>query len=165
MRVWRNGARLRTKSGFSLPSSRKRKSRKRKSSYPSLRGRRVKRAGMIWSVSTFDWSNGAATSSRMTNGSISSSEFANVSEPPGESGRCGHGRTDKVRAASRALPADEVAIGCRSAALARADQIAVHADAHGAARFTPGEACIAEDAVQPFGLGGEFHLRRSGHHE
>jgi len=61
-----------------------------------------------------------------------------------------------------ALPAAEIAVGGRGAALARCDKVAVDADAHRAAGIRPFEARIAEDTVDPFLLGLPFHGGRAG---
>src|SRR2546421_303626 len=68
-------------------------------------------------------------------------------------------------AAALSLAANEVPIGGGRAALAGGDEIAVHADAHRAARLAPLETGITEDAVEAFGFGRELHLRRARYDE
>src|SRR5947209_1376082 len=70
-----------------------------------------------------------------------------------------------MRSAALALTADEIAVRGRGAALARGDEIAVHADAHRAARLAPFETGVAEDAVEAFGFRRELYLRRAGYDE
>ncbi len=53
-----------------------------------------------------------------------------VHEVAGDGGCRGHGGADEVRAPSGALPSLEVAVGGRSAALARDQHVGVHAEAH-----------------------------------
>src|ERR1700751_4015455 len=59
-----------------------------------------------------------------------------------------------MRARALPLPADEVAVRGRGAALAGSDEVAVHADAHGATGGAPLKAGGTEDAVEPFRFGG-----------
>src|SRR5207248_1076174 len=58
-----------------------------------------------------------------------------------------------MRAPARSLPALEVSVRSRSAALTRREAIGVHPEAHRAARLAPLEAGVAEDAIQSFALG------------
>src|SRR5581483_11100451 len=67
-----------------------------------------------------------------------------------------------MRARAGALPAAEIAVSRRGAALAGRDEIAVDADAHRAAGVGPFEAGIAEDAVEAFFLRLPFHRRGAG---
>src|SRR6266850_3874857 len=62
-----------------------------------------------------------------------------------------------------ALAPLEVAVGRRRDALARAGRLAVHADAHRAARLAPLEACVDEHAVEPLGLGRALDQPRARH--
>src|SRR5215204_4145631 len=63
----------------------------------------------------------------------------------------GHLRRDEVRAPAAALAALEVAVRGRCTALARLQDVGVHAQAHRAARGAPVEPGGAEDLVQPLG--------------
>src|SRR5258708_11159775 len=119
---------------------------------------------MIWSVLTFAMSSGAATAVSVRNGSMATSERADVGELAGDGGGGGHRRAEQVGARALALAALEIAVRGRGAALARGDPVARHADAHRAAGFAPLEAGGDEDAVEPFGLGVALHLLRAGHH-
>jgi len=71
--------------------------------------------------------------------------------------RRGHGRAGEMGARAGTLPADEVAVGRRDAALARRHALAVGGDTHRAAGFAPFEARVLEDAVEPLGLGLALH--------
>src|SRR6185312_7378375 len=51
--------------------------------------------------------------------------------------RRGHGGADEVGAPARALPAFEIAVAGRGAALARLQAVGVHRQAHRAARLAP----------------------------
>ena len=64
---------------------------------------------------------------------------------PGDRGGGHHGGRHQMRARARALPAAEIAVSGRGAALTRGDQIAVDADAHRATGFAPFEAGVAKD--------------------
>src|SRR5438105_13337186 len=70
-----------------------------------------------------------------------------------------------MRASAGALPAFEVAIRRRSAALAGAEHVGVHAEAHRAARVAPLETRVTENAVETLALRVRFHAHRSGHDE
>ena len=69
----------------------------------------------------------------------------------------------EMRAAAGALPAAEVAVRRRGAALARARLIAVDRRAQRAARVAPLEARGREDAIEPFALGLPLHRPRARH--
>src|SRR5215210_7357279 len=58
-----------------------------------------------------------------------------------------------MRPAALALASLEVAIAGRGAPLARLQNVGVHAEAHGAPRVAPVEACLGEDLGQSFFLG------------
>ena len=88
---------------------------------------------------------------------------AHIGQASGDCRGRGHGWTHQVRAASSSLPALEVAIRCRCAALARPKYILVHAEAHGAAGIPPFETGINEDAVQSFPLCSGLYLLRARH--
>src|SRR5215218_5766540 len=77
--------------------------------------------------------------------------------------RRGHRRAGEMGARTGALPADEVAVGRRDAALPRRHALAVGGDAHRAARLAPFEAGVLEDAVEPLGLGLALHALRARH--
>src|SRR5712671_6960224 len=66
--------------------------------------------------------------------------------------RCRHRGRHQVGATLVTLPAFEVAVGGRSAALPRLELVGVHGQAHGATRLAPFEACLNEDLVEAFGL-------------
>src|SRR3712207_8224999 len=101
-------------------------------------------------------------SPRVPRGS-SSLPVADVDEVAGDGGGGGHLRADEVGAAALALAALEVAVGGGGAALARLEDVRVHAEAHRAAGLPPLEARLAEDAVQPLLLRLELDQRRAGH--
>src|SRR3954464_14739994 len=66
-----------------------------------------------------------------------------------------------MRAAARALPAFEIAVGGRRATLAGLESIGIHAEAHRAAGLAPFEARVAENAVETFLLGLHLHQPRA----
>src|SRR5262245_38705911 len=66
--------------------------------------------------------------------------------------RCEHW-AHQVGTAAAALAAFEIAVGGGGAALAGLEDVRVHAEAHGTARFAPFEASFAEDLVEPLILG------------
>jgi len=116
---------------------------------------------MMRSVSMFAMSSGAATALRVVK---VREEPAHVGDPAGDRGGGGHGRAHQVGARAFSLAAFEIAIGGRRAAQAGIDEVAVHADAHGAARREPLQARLQEDPVQSFGFCGLLHQARAGHH-
>src|SRR5882762_8845367 len=118
---------------------------------------------MIWSVSTLALSRGATRPFKTVNASIRSSPLSNVDEVPGYRGRRSHLRAHEMGPAAGALAALEIAVRGRSATLARLEPVRVHAQAHGAARFAPLEACVLEDPVQAFVLRLRFHQARARH--
>src|SRR6266571_4092730 len=92
---------------------------------------------MIWSVSTLARSSGATRPLRTVNFSIALAPAADVDEVSGDGGCGRHRGADQVRAPAFALPAFEVAVRSRGAALAAAEAVGVHAEAHRAARLAP----------------------------
>src|SRR6185503_21186339 len=106
----------------------------------------------------FGSSIGTAMPVSFVNGCMSSPGFpisvfqqvTHVSEPPLQRRRRGHRRTDQVRPASRSLPAAEIAVGSRSAALARFQLVAVDRRAQGSTRVAPFEAGRDKNTVQSF---------------
>src|ERR1700704_6007505 len=120
------------------------------------RGLPRNRAGMIWSVSRLGWSMGIATAVSVVKGSMRillGQQPAHVGEMAGDGRRDSHRRAEQVGAHAAALAADEVAVRGRGDALAGEAGIAVHADAHRAARLAPFEAGLAEDLVESLRLG------------
>src|SRR5690606_28194104 len=95
------------------------------------------------------------------------SDAPHVDEMTGDGRGSRHRRTDQVRASAGALPALEVAVRGRRTALARLEPVGIHCQAHRAARFAPFEAGVAEDPVEPLGLGLLLHQPRPGndHHQ
>src|SRR5213594_1163423 len=66
-----------------------------------------------------------------------------------------------MRASTAALPALEIAVGRRGAALAGAQHVGIHAEAHRAAGVAPLEPGVPEHAVEPFALRLGFDALRS----
>src|SRR3954447_13138862 len=118
--------------------------------------------GMIWSVSTSARSSTLTAPEMVVTGSISV-PLPDVDEAALDGGRGGHLRGDQVRAPAPALPALEVAVRGRGAALARGEDVGVHAQAHGAARAAPVEAGRAEALVEALRLGLPAHLLGARH--
>ena len=83
----------------------------------------------------------------------------------GEGGGGGHGGGHEVGSAALALATGEVSVAGAGAAVSGGDEVAVHADAHGAAGFTPGEAGGLEDVVEVLGFGVVFDLGAAGDDE
>src|SRR3546814_19436392 len=65
-----------------------------------------------------------------------------------------HRGTHQVGAAADPLPALEIAVGARRAALTRREAVVVHRQAERTARAAPFEPGLSEDAVDPFRFGG-----------
>src|SRR5690606_18474518 len=158
---------------------------KRPSPNPVRSTRFSQTAGMIWSVSTSLRSSGAMRPWIFLTGSIVSllrrgspcrrrevpatgaahkvrryGTLVQVSrrrEVTENGRRGGNLRRDEVRAAALALPALEVAVAGRSAALARRKLVRVHAEAHRAPGGAPLEASLLEDLVQTLRLGLGLH--------
>src|SRR5437588_11553730 len=87
---------------------------------------------------------------------------AHVREVARDGGGGGHRGADEVRAPTLALPALEVAVARRGAALARTQDVRVHPQTHRAAGLAPPEARGAEDGVKPLGLRRAFDGLRAG---
>src|SRR5712691_6202214 len=117
---------------------------------------------MIWSVATLTLTSGATRAFSTVNLSISSPP-ANVDEVPGDRGRRGHLRAHEMGPAAGALPALEIAVRSRSAALARLEPVCVHAQTHGAAGLAPLETGVLEDPVKAFALRLGFHQAGARH--
>ena len=83
----------------------------------------------------------------------------------GDGGGRGDGGGDEMRSPAASLAPLEVAVRGRSTALARRELVGVHGEAHGATRFAPVEARVAEDLIEAFALGFGLHGHRSGHDE
>src|SRR5439155_17774189 len=87
--------------------------------------------------------------------------LANVDEVARDRRRRRHLRADQMSAATAPLASLEVPVRGRSAALARLQDVRVHAEAHRAARLAPLEAGAAEHLVQSLALGLLLHLLRA----
>ena len=134
-----------------------------------------KRAGMIWSVSMSSLAR-ATTCARLkaVNGSRRSSASA---LPPLEKAPAGRRRARATADAAAVRrrrregaspspwPPLEVAVARAHGVLAGAELVAVHRDAHRASRLAPLGAGLAEDGVEPLGLGLPLHALRAGHDE
>src|SRR5579859_627215 len=107
---------------------------------------------MIWSVSTSARSSGSARPCTRVTGSISVEVRGQRERAQHRGGRGDRGRNE-VRASARPLTPLEVAVRGRGAALARTQDVRVHAEAHGAAGRPPLEARVAEDAIETLALG------------
>src|SRR5260221_12314109 len=84
---------------------------------------------MIWSVSTLARSSGATSPFSAVNFSISasfSSPLAHVDEVPCDRCRGRHFRAHQMSPSARPLPALEIAVGGRGAALARLEAVGGH---------------------------------------
>src|SRR5690242_10610915 len=107
---------------------------------------------MIWSVSTLTRSRGATRPRWRVKGFIVRSSLklpvANVGKVSGDGGGSGHHGADQMGSTTASLPAFEVAIAGRGAALSRLQNVGIHAQAHRASRLPPFEACLLENPVQ-----------------
>src|SRR4051812_28716544 len=93
---------------------------------------------------------------------VPSDELPGVGDLSGDGGGGGGERAGQERAPARALPALEVAVAGADRVLPRLQLIAVHRDAHRAAGLAPVGAGVAEDLVEPLGLGLLLHALRAG---
>src|SRR3954454_11431067 len=112
---------------------------------------------MIWSVSMWSRSRTLTSPEISFTGSISL-PLSDVDEVALDGGRGSHLGRDEVGAPAAALAPLEVAVGGRGAALARRQDVRVHAQAHRAARGPPVEPGGAEDLVEALLLRLEAHL-------
>src|SRR5688572_30210389 len=85
-----------------------------------------------------------------------------VDEVSGDRRGGGHGRRAEMRAPALALTPLEVAVRRRGTALAGAEDVGVHAQAHGASGLSPLEAGLFEHAVEALLLGLALHQHRAG---
>ena len=108
---------------------------------------------MIWSVSTSGRSSDGDRPADAAERLHARRQLARVDEVAGDRRRRGELRADQVRAAAASLPALEVAVRGRGAALAVREHVGIHAEAHRAAGAAPLEAGVEEDPVEPFLLG------------
>ena len=92
-------------------------------------------------------------------------KLSDVNKVAVNGGGCSHGRADQMRATTGALPAFEIAVAGRGAALAGLKPVGVHGQAHGAAGFTPLKAGSHKNLVQAFALGLLFDQTGAGHHQ
>src|SRR5256885_1034106 len=74
-----------------------------------------------------------------------------------------HHRAHEMRAAAAPLPPFKVAVRRRRAALAGAEYVVVHAEAHRAAGVAPLEARLAEHLIETLALGLRLHALRARH--
>src|SRR3989304_5275947 len=95
---------------------------------------------MMRSVSTLGRSSGAATPVSVVKGRMLARQAPDVDEAARDGGRRRHRGRHEMGARALALAALEVAVGGGGHALALARRLAVHADAHRAARLAPLEA-------------------------
>src|SRR5690349_11410983 len=110
---------------------------------------------MIWSVSTSERRSGMTLPRWVTNlsmGGLRCSEVGGGGQLAGHRGGGGDLRRDQVGTPALALPALEVAVGGGGGALARAERVRVHAQAHGTPGEPPFRARLGEDLVQTLGL-------------
>src|SRR5690242_2061690 len=89
--------------------------------------------------------------------------LAHVDEVSGDGRRGRHRRRHQVRTSLVTLPALEVAVRGRGAALARRELVGVHRQTHRAARLAPVEAGGLEYLVEAFGLGLRLHEAGARH--
>src|SRR6201981_1019978 len=157
-----------TKGAFAAGDRRQSKKRNSPNPVRSIRFRNC--LGMIWSVSTFTRSSGATSPLCTRNGFMIEISFvaadrarllklplAYIREVPGDRRRSRHHRAHQMRPATASLPALEISIAGRGATLARLQDIGIHSQAHGTARFAPLK------TRRPKTLGQHFLLRGVSH--
>src|SRR6187431_1821281 len=125
---------------------------------------------MIWSVSTLLRRSGTPTPVWVVKASMSvllvqGREVGGAGERAAHGGGGGHGNRYQVRTTALALPALEVAVGGRRAALLRSELVGVHAQAHRAPGTTPLGARGDEDLVEALLLGLQAHAYGSRYDE
>src|ERR1035438_7833328 len=92
------------------------------------------------------------------------SPIPNVSEMPGNRRRRRHHGADQVRASSASLPAFEITVAGRRAALSWLQDVGIHAETHRASRLAPFKPRIQKNAVQSFLFRRELDRLRARHH-
>src|SRR5207245_10594537 len=91
--------------------------------------------------------------------------LAHVSDHTGDCGRRRCERTGEKCAAALALASLEVAVAGAHRAFARLELVAIHRDAHRAARFPPFGARFHENAIESFRFGLALDLARAWNDE
>src|SRR5260370_16619822 len=89
---------------------------------------------------------------------------SNISEVPGDRGRCGHHWTRQGRPPAATLAAFEIAVAGGGATLSGTQNVGVHPQAHRTSGLAPLEAGILENLVETFLLGAVLHVLRSRNH-
>src|SRR5438067_1008365 len=117
---------------------------------------------MIWSVSMSSRISTDTGPVMVSIAFIDLAPVADVDEVAFDRRGGGHLGADEMGAAPAALATLEVAVRGRRAALARAQRVRVHAQAHRAAGAAPIEPGGLEDLVQALGLGLLLDLHRAG---
>src|SRR5215216_228394 len=90
--------------------------------------------------------------------------ISNIDEVTSDGRGRRHRWTHQVRSTTLALTALEITIRGAGAALARLQDVGVHAQAHAAARLPPLEARFGKDAIEALLLGSDLDLVRTRHH-
>src|SRR3989449_4142587 len=106
----------------------------------------------------------AAAFPRWRTKGVTESPSAHIHETPLDRRGGRHHGTHEVGAPAAALATLEIAVGRRRAALAGAQHVGIHAEAHGAARIAPLESRFAEHAIQSLLLRLRFDALRARHH-
>src|SRR3546814_1174886 len=104
-----------------------------------------------------DWSSDVCSSDLSVPSACSSHQITYIGKTARHRRRRRHGGRQQMRPRPRPLPADEIAVGGRGAALLRRHLVGVHREAHRAARLAPFKARFNEDTVQPFLFRSEEH--------
>ena len=121
---------------------------------------------MIWSVSMLSFAKGTATERSRAKGSISRTPArrrTSVMRPVTAAAAAMAGLIRCVRAPGPCRPR-KLRLEVEATRSPRGRDLAIGAEAHGAAGLAPVEAGLAEDAVQPLRLRLALHRRRSRHH-
>src|SRR5215469_1078067 len=99
---------------------------------------------------------------RTVNSRSMETPVANIGEVAGYGGGGGHFGADQVGASPSPLASFKITIAGRSAALAGAQDVGIHSQAHRAARLAPLEAGFLENPVQALAFGSLLHFLRTG---
>ena len=145
-RASRYGGWFNKKSGFSVPSASKRRSRNRHSASPNSRGAAEVTGGYDLVGVDILPGTGKATASMPVNWVLMLPGCGN--RQTADNGcRRSHGRAHQMGACAGPLPALKIAVGSGGTALTRRHDVAIRAQAHGTSGLPPFEPGIHQDTV------------------
>src|SRR5690606_12081082 len=123
----------------------------------------ISREGMIASVSTFAYSNGAAIAVRRSNFSISAHHAADIGDAARDRAGGHRLRARDVCSRIRTLTAFEVAVRRGDDSLTLTEALTAREEAHRAAGLSPLEPRVSKDAIEPLRFGLPLDGARAGH--